>query len=69
MLEHMGSAHPEIGQAIADSGNLPEDLAAQLTEAINNFKATFQLSPNPRTGTNNPQSLTSHSGHWCPFVD
>ncbi|MYC30330.1 MAG: F0F1 ATP synthase subunit alpha [Chloroflexi bacterium] len=41
LLEHMGSAHPEIGEAIAGSGNLPEDLAAQLTEAINNFKATF----------------------------
>ena len=41
LLDHMSSAHPEIGQAIAESGNLPEDLAGQLTEAINNFKATF----------------------------
>ena len=41
LLEYMGSAHPEIGQSIASSGNLPEDVTGQLTEAINNFKATF----------------------------
>ncbi len=41
LLEYMGSAHPEIGQSISSSGNLPEEVAGQLTEAINNFKATF----------------------------
>ena len=41
LLEYMGSTHPEIGQAIAASGNLPEDVTSQLNEAINNFKATF----------------------------
>ena len=41
LLEYMGSAHPEIGESIAASGNLPEDVTGQLTEAINNFKATF----------------------------
>ena len=41
LLEYMGSTHPEIGQAIAASGNLPEDITGQLNEAINNFKATF----------------------------
>ena len=41
LLEYMGSTHPEIGQAIAASGNLPEDVTSQLNEAIANFKATF----------------------------
>ena len=41
LLEYMGSTHPEIGQAIAASGNLPEDTTSQLNEAITNFKATF----------------------------
>ena len=41
LLEYMGSTHPEIGQAIAASGNLPEDVTGQLNEAITNFKATF----------------------------
>ena len=41
LLEYMSSTHPEIGQAIAESGNLPEDVTGQLNEAINNFKATF----------------------------
>ncbi len=41
LLSYLGSTHPEIGQSIAASGSLPEDVTAQLTEAINNFKATF----------------------------
>ena len=41
LLEYMGSTRPEIGQSIASSGTLPEDVTGQLTEAINNFKATF----------------------------
>ena len=41
LLEYMGSTHPDIGQAIAASGNLPEDVTGQLNEAITNFKATF----------------------------
>ena len=41
LLEYMGSTHPEIGQAIGASGNLPEDVTGQLNEAITNFKATF----------------------------
>ena len=41
MLEYMGSTHPEIGESIAASGSLPEDVTAQLNEAITNFKATF----------------------------
>ena len=41
LLDYMGSTHPGIGEAIASSGNLPEDVTAQLNEAIANFKATF----------------------------
>ncbi len=41
LLDYIQSTHPEIGQAIADSGNLPQEETEQLTAAINNFKATF----------------------------
>ncbi len=41
LLDYMGSTHPEIGQSIASSGSLPEDVTGQLNEAITNFKATF----------------------------
>ena len=41
LLSYLGSAHPEIGQSIADSGNLPENVSADLTKAITDFKATF----------------------------
>ena len=41
LLSYLGSTHPEIGQSIADSGRLEDEVSAQLTEAINNFKATF----------------------------
>jgi len=41
LLDYMGSTHPGIGEAIANSGNLPEDVTAQLSDAITNFKATF----------------------------
>ncbi len=41
LLDYMGSTHPEIGQSIASSGSLPEDVTGQLNEAIANFKATF----------------------------
>ena len=41
LLSYIASTHPEIGQAIADTGRLEDDVTAQLTEAINNFKATF----------------------------
>ena len=41
LLSYLGSIHPEIGQSIADSGNLPENVSADLTKAITDFKATF----------------------------
>ena len=41
LLSYLETTHPEIGQSIAASGRLEEDVSAQLTAAINNFKATF----------------------------
>ena len=41
LLSYLGSIHPEIGQSIADTGNLPENVSADLTKAITAFKATF----------------------------
>ena len=41
LLSYLGSIHSEIGQSIADTGNLPENVSADLTKAITDFKATF----------------------------
>ena len=41
LLGYLETTHPEIGQSIATSGRLEDEVAAQLTAAINNFKATF----------------------------
>ena len=41
LLGYLEASHPEIGQSIADSGRLEDEVSAQLTQAINNFKATF----------------------------
>ena len=41
LLGYLETSHPEIGQSIADSGRLENEVSAQLTQAINNFKATF----------------------------
>ena len=41
LLSYLEASHPEIGQSIADSGRLEDEVSAQLTQAINNFKATF----------------------------
>jgi F-type H+-transporting ATPase subunit alpha len=38
--EHMAASHPQILEAINSSGDLPEELAAQLTQAIQDFKST-----------------------------
>jgi F-type H+-transporting ATPase subunit alpha len=38
--EHMAASHPEILDAINSSGDLPDELAAQLTQAIQDFKST-----------------------------
>ena len=41
LLGYLETTHPEIGQSIAASGRLEDEVTAQLTAAINNFKATF----------------------------
>ena len=41
LLSYLETTHPDIGQSIAASGRLEEEVSAQLTAAINNFKATF----------------------------
>ena len=41
LLGYLETTHPEIGQSIAASGRLEEEVTAQLMAAINNFKATF----------------------------
>jgi F-type H+/Na+-transporting ATPase subunit alpha len=38
--EHMAASHPQILEAINSSGDLPDELAAQLTQAIQDFKST-----------------------------
>ncbi|HLF05541.1 MAG TPA: F0F1 ATP synthase subunit alpha [Dehalococcoidia bacterium] len=41
LLRYMSSTHPDIGQAIAQSRDLNQELETKLTAAINEFKATF----------------------------
>jgi F-type H+-transporting ATPase subunit alpha len=41
LLRYMGSTHPDIGQAIAQTRDLNQELETRLTAAINEFKATF----------------------------
>jgi len=41
LLRHLNGAHPELGQAIRDSQDLTTEVEGGLTQAINNFKATF----------------------------
>ena len=41
LLSYLETTHPDLGQSIAASGRLEEEVSAQLTAAINNFKATF----------------------------
>ena len=41
LLRTMGDTHPEIAQAIADSGDISDEIETSMTQAINDFKATF----------------------------
>ncbi|MFQ6029949.1 MAG: F0F1 ATP synthase subunit alpha, partial [Dehalococcoidia bacterium] len=41
LLRHLSSAHPDLGQAIADTRDLTEEIEGRLTQVINDFKATF----------------------------
>ena len=41
LLRYVASTHPDIVKSIADTRELSDDVAAKLTQAINDFKATF----------------------------
>jgi F-type H+-transporting ATPase subunit alpha len=41
LLRYMASTHPDLGLSIAESLDLTDEMAGQLTQAINDFKATF----------------------------
>ena len=41
LLRYVASSHPDIGQSIAESRDLTEDVEGKLTNAVNEFKATF----------------------------
>ena len=41
LLRYMASTHPDLGQGITESGDLTEEVEGRLTQAINDFKATF----------------------------
>ncbi|PKB67402.1 MAG: F0F1 ATP synthase subunit alpha [SAR202 cluster bacterium Io17-Chloro-G4] len=41
LLRNISSAHPDIVQTIADSGDLSEEIEGRLTQAINDFKSSF----------------------------
>ena len=41
LLLYIGSAHPELAESVRESKDLTEDTEGKLTQAINDFKATF----------------------------
>ena len=41
LLRYMASNHPDLVQGIAESGDLTDEVEGRLTQAINDFKATF----------------------------
>jgi F-type H+-transporting ATPase subunit alpha len=41
LLRYMGSTHPEVGKAVADSRDVSEETGTRLTQAITEFKGTF----------------------------
>ena len=41
LLRSMASAHPQIGQSITETGDITPETETALTQAINDFKATF----------------------------
>ena len=41
LLRYVSSTHPDIGQAITESGDISSETETKLTEAITAFKATF----------------------------
>ena len=41
LLRHVGTTHPDIGQAIGETRDLDQETEAKLTQAINDFKGSF----------------------------
>ena len=41
LLRYVSSTHPEIGRSIVETGDLTDETVQALTQAINDFKATF----------------------------
>jgi F-type H+-transporting ATPase subunit alpha len=41
LLRYMGSTHPDVGRAVADSKDITEDTGNSLNQAITEFKGTF----------------------------
>ncbi|MDP9381692.1 MAG: F0F1 ATP synthase subunit alpha [Chloroflexota bacterium] len=42
LYDYMGSVHPEVGQAVVQSGRLDDQLTAQLKSVLDEFKAGYQ---------------------------
>ena len=41
LLRYMDSNHPEMASTIMETGDISEEIQANLTKAINDFKTTF----------------------------
>jgi len=41
LIRYVASTHPDIVQSIGETGDLTDDVAAKLTQAINDFKGSF----------------------------
>ena len=41
LLRYVGGSHPDIISAIAETKDISDELSANLTKAINDFKPTF----------------------------
>ncbi|MDP2233264.1 MAG: F0F1 ATP synthase subunit alpha, partial [Actinomycetota bacterium] len=41
LLEFVATAHPEVGAAIREEGKLSDETVDKLTEALNEYSATF----------------------------
>ena len=50
LLDSLAVKQPEIGQRIETTGQLPDELAQQLTAAVEEFKKTFVTSEGPGAG-------------------
>ncbi|HEX8099016.1 MAG TPA: F0F1 ATP synthase subunit alpha [Actinomycetota bacterium] len=58
-LEYMESRNPEIGKSIAESGDLPDDVAEGLRAAIKEFRSAFQPSEGAELKEEDAEPLSS----------